>query len=119
MPPRIFYGLGLNYTDCLDYYLTCDALPDHQEDMTASGLVTDLIPLIEEHLSNVCNHSLSLIITMSNNYELVLALYSNHDIEYMELEASEEKEVIEILKKELPWVFERQEPRWFVPRIRY
>lgn len=40
-----FRGFGLNYADCLDYYIACDAIPDQPEDVSAPHLVLRLISL--------------------------------------------------------------------------
>lgn len=70
MPPKVFYGFGLNHADCLDYYLACDAIPDQPEDMTITApvIVSMLMHLVEGHLSKICDHDFFMILPKSNDY---------------------------------------------------
>lgn len=53
---------------------------------------------------------------ISQEYQIVLALYNNYTIDEFELETEQEEDVIRILKDAMP-VFKTQNPRWFFDRM--
>lgn len=117
LPPKLYFGFGLNYEDCVDYYLRSVDIPSIPTEKGPTGCLAVLLSFhVAKHLSDICDHYFEITIPQSADYQLLLSLYSNHDIDFRELADHEEEDVIELLRKELP-AFLNQEPQWLYPFI--
>ncbi|KAJ3821072.1 hypothetical protein F5880DRAFT_1615019 [Lentinula raphanica] len=112
-PPQLWYGFGINIEDILKYYIKTQSeypsLPPMEND--EAGLVKRVLQQVEVRLTKLCNHQITSNMILSEKYDWVISLYDSH--ERIELEENEEKEVIAILKTELPILQEQNEPAWF------
>lgn len=118
LPLKLYYGFGLNYEDCVDYYLHSNDIPLIPTEKGPTGCLAVLLSFhVAKHLCDICDHHFEITIPQSADYQLLLSLYSNHDIDYRELADFGEEDVIGLLRKELPRVLLNQQPQWFYPFV--
>lgn len=113
-PGVLFYGLGLDFQDLLDYadrHLVIDSsISDPVERYSCAR--TDGL----EHLRELCNfEDFDIGLPISPDYQIVLVFWDNYTIDELELETEQEEDVVRILRENFS-VFSTQEPRWFFDR---
>ncbi|KIK60157.1 hypothetical protein GYMLUDRAFT_1000033 [Collybiopsis luxurians FD-317 M1] len=116
-PPKLFYGFGLDIKDCLEYYRA------HRDDFPPadfsrpSDIASWIIMAVEARLTKLCRHRVRTEDALSLDYDMVLYIYDSPFFQHFELEDHEEKEVVEILKKQIP-VFRNQDLHWYYSSVR-
>ncbi|KAJ4479259.1 hypothetical protein J3R30DRAFT_3213901, partial [Lentinula aciculospora] len=110
-PSVIYYGLGLNYQDCINYHKK-HKLPTPLSPSRPSSLLL-FVHWVRDCLCQWCNfYELNVFKPLSVPYDTMLYLYDSHTFQQRELAEDEEQDVINILKQELPCL-KNQELSWF------
>ncbi|KAF5345732.1 hypothetical protein D9757_013302 [Collybiopsis confluens] len=114
-PPHFFYGFGLNIQHIIDYHQTHELpRPPPQSQRKRVSIWLFFIDTVLKHLRQLCEYDgLRIVFAMSTEYDLVLAMYNSYTFHYEELADEDEADVIQLLRREMPDVFENQKPRWF------
>ncbi|KAJ3735147.1 hypothetical protein DFJ43DRAFT_30625 [Lentinula guzmanii] len=117
--PKVYYGFGLYYIDCVQYLKAHhfeSRLPHPTLDR--GTYMWDICLTFLEHITRCCNFGfIDIQRAKTLEFDLILSLYDNHTIWNRELVEAEEKDVISIMRKEMP-VLKDRELRWFYPLLK-
>ncbi|KAK0204429.1 hypothetical protein DFS33DRAFT_1259506 [Desarmillaria ectypa] len=112
-PCQYQYRFGVTYQWLINYArqhnLIKEPKSNDPEDVRASLVVYSMINTVR-HLQHLCRTIIKFACPISVDYNVVLALYSNHTQEDRELEDKDHAEVVETLSKELGCP---EGPMWF------
>ena len=107
---RLCFGFGFTTQRMLDYALRAQlvkTVPSHEDPAALT-----VIKRAKRHLERLIEAPLDLRAIIHREYELCFSLYSNYTKWCRELEETDEKEVVEIIKKELH-IPEDVAPMWY------
>ncbi|KIK50781.1 hypothetical protein GYMLUDRAFT_266073 [Collybiopsis luxurians FD-317 M1] len=117
-PQKIFFGFGLDIKDCFEYYrANREDFPSVSDLTTPSDTAFWIVRAVEARLTKLCRHRVRLEQVLSLDYDMVLYIYDSPFFQHFELEDHEEKEVVEILKEQVP-VFRNQDLHWYYSSTR-
>ena len=107
---RLCFGFGFTTQSMLDYALRAqliETVPSHKDPAALT-----VIKHAKRHLERLIGAPLDLRVIIHREYEFCFSLYSNYTKWCRELEETDEKEVVEIMRKELH-IPEDIPPMWY------
>ncbi|KAF9059274.1 hypothetical protein BDP27DRAFT_1431586 [Rhodocollybia butyracea] len=111
-PRKLFYGLGVDIQDFLDYHKR-HQLPLPPPVERRAQVWDHIMDAVMDDLSAGCNFELRLILPLSPHYDYMISLYDSWYISVQELEDDEEEDVFRIIKERFGSPIATQKPRWF------
>ncbi|KAF5377984.1 hypothetical protein D9757_009833 [Collybiopsis confluens] len=113
-PPKLYYGYVLNLVDCLTYFRDHQAnLPDISPNTHTGLLAGHMRMTIEDHLTKLCDFNIRIELVLDMKYDYIVRIYDSYYFQDYQLEEKDEKEVIEILKREFSQFSAQGNPHWF------
>lgn len=93
LPPKLYFGFGLNNEDMVKYYCDFPRCIGPSSDSLGTA-VLNVVPLVEARLSKLCRYKDQAELGYSPEYAMALHLYDSHAFQTYELEGDEEQDVI-------------------------
>ncbi|THH06746.1 hypothetical protein EW146_g9515 [Bondarzewia mesenterica] len=99
--PKLYFGLPFNYEEHIVPYAKAHNLVYYLDRYPNEINPVDTIPAVLDYLEYCCDAKLYFKLPFGPSLQGMIALYSNYTMEEDHLLPDDEKEVIEIIKKEL------------------
>ncbi|KAJ3886527.1 hypothetical protein GG344DRAFT_81613 [Lentinula edodes] len=110
-PRQLFYGLGVDIQDFLDYHQR-HQLP-RPPPMDQASMWHFIMDRVMVDLIAHCRFHLQRILPFTPKYDYTIALYNSHHLSVTELEDDEEEDVIRTIKERFGGPVAAQKPQWF------
>lgn len=117
-PPKLFYGFGTTFEDLVTYAKKANILTDAKLEATEADaqdreyLLRDCADAVEKHLRWVTRARLKFCTPVHVEYDTIITLWDNYNMEDMEMDDKDTKEVLDLLREEMPSLREQQ-PLWY------
>lgn len=120
-PVTLLYGLATTFDDLVAYAKKVKILTDAKLKATEDDaqdreyLLIDCVTDVEKHLRWVTRARLKFRTPVHVEYDTVITLWDNYNVVDMEMDDKDTKEVLDLLKEELPCLKDQQ-PLWYFDR---